>query len=110
MAELRSFFSHHEDLTQVILYAGIITGLWFAEMMASVESISNKWKHSIVNTLFIFTALPIQLLLTTFVVLISAWVMGIYLRSRHWCFNFTTNLPVVFKYCCPYRIQVARKS
>jgi len=79
MAELRSLFSHHEDLTQVILYAGIITGLWFAEMMASVESIRNKWKHSVVNTLFIFTALPIQLLLTTFVVLISAWV-----TAHHW--------------------------
>jgi sterol desaturase/sphingolipid hydroxylase (fatty acid hydroxylase superfamily) len=79
MVELRSFFSHHEDLTQVILYAGVITSLWFAEMMVSVEGIKNKWKHSTVNALFIFTALPIQLLLTTFIVLVSAWV-----TAHHW--------------------------
>jgi sterol desaturase/sphingolipid hydroxylase (fatty acid hydroxylase superfamily) len=79
MAELRSFFSHHEDLTQVLLYAGIITGLWFAEMVVSVNGIKDKWKHSAVNALFIFTALPIQLLLTTFVVLISSWV-----NAHHW--------------------------
>jgi sterol desaturase/sphingolipid hydroxylase (fatty acid hydroxylase superfamily) len=79
MAELRSFFSTHEDLTQVILYAGIITSLWFSEMMVSAESIKFKWKHSTVNALFIFTALPIQLLLTTFVVLISKWAV-----THHW--------------------------
>jgi len=79
MAELRSFFSHHEDLTQVILYAGIITSLWFAEVMVSSEGALNKWKHSTVNALFIFTALPIQLLLTTFVILISKWTI-----AHHW--------------------------
>ncbi|MDN3549427.1 sterol desaturase family protein [Mucilaginibacter aquaedulcis] len=79
MAELRSFFSRHEDLTQVLLYAGIITSLWFAEIMVSAESIKYKWKHSTVNALFIFTALPIQLLLTTFVILISKWDI-----AHHW--------------------------
>jgi sterol desaturase/sphingolipid hydroxylase (fatty acid hydroxylase superfamily) len=79
MAELRSFFSHHEDLTQVILYAGIIVSLWFAEVLVSSDGIQHKWKHSTVNALFIFTALPIQLALTTFVILISKWT-----NMHHW--------------------------
>lgn len=79
MHKLSLFFSQHEDLSQVLLYAGVITGLWFAEMLVSHDGIKTKWQHSSVNTLFIFTALPIQLLLTTFVVLISGWV-----TARHW--------------------------
>jgi len=79
MHKLISFFSQHEDLTQVLLYAGVITGLWFAEMLASFDGLKIKWKHTSVNTLFIFTALPIQLVLTTFVVLISGWA-----TAHHW--------------------------
>jgi len=79
MHKLSSFFSQHEDLTQVLLYAGVITGLWLAEMLASADGIKTKWMHTSVNMLFIFTALPIQLMLTTFVVLISGWV-----TAHHW--------------------------
>ncbi|SEP02706.1 sterol desaturase family protein [Mucilaginibacter sp. OK283] len=79
MHKLSLFFSQHEDLTQVLLYACVITGLWFAEMLASFDGIKIKWKHTSVNTLFIFTALPIQLVLTTFVVLISGWA-----TAHHW--------------------------
>ncbi|MDB5016432.1 MAG: sterol desaturase family protein [Mucilaginibacter sp.] len=79
MAELRAFFSSHEDLTQVILYALVITSLWVAEVSLFGYSLKNKWKHTAVNSLFIFTALPIQLLLTTFIVLISSWA-----NIHHW--------------------------
>ncbi|MDN3579979.1 sterol desaturase family protein [Mucilaginibacter flavus] len=95
MQELRSFFSQHEDLTQVILYAGVITSLWFAEMIVSLDGIKTKWKHSTVNTLFIFTALPIQLVLTTFVVMISGWA-----NAHHWglinFIPFHTNIWVYY--------------
>lgn len=79
MSQLRDFFSNHEDITQLLLYAGVITSLWFAETVVSGYSLKNKWKHSAVNTLFIFTALPIQLLLTGFIVLISGWT-----NAHHW--------------------------
>ena len=72
MRELRAFFSSHEDITQLILYALVITSLWFAEVVVSANGLKKKWKHTSVNSLFIFTALPIQLLLTGFIVLISA--------------------------------------
>jgi sterol desaturase/sphingolipid hydroxylase (fatty acid hydroxylase superfamily) len=79
MAQLRAFFSNHEDVTQLILYAGVITSLWFAEMLVSFDGLKNKWKHSAVNAMFIFTALPIQLLLTTFIVMIAVWA-----NVHHW--------------------------
>jgi sterol desaturase/sphingolipid hydroxylase (fatty acid hydroxylase superfamily) len=79
MANLHSFFSVHEDAAQVILYAGIITSLWVAEVLVSTDSLKTKFKHSSVNMLFIFTALPIQLLLTTFIIIASKWD-----NSHHW--------------------------
>jgi sterol desaturase/sphingolipid hydroxylase (fatty acid hydroxylase superfamily) len=68
---LRNFFLNHEDLTQVILYAVVITSLWLAEMFVSIDGFKHKWKHTSVNSLFIFTALPIQLFLTGFIIIIS---------------------------------------
>ncbi len=79
MALLRDFFSTHEDLTQVLLYALIITSLWFAEVLLSTDNIKSKFKHSSVNLLFICTALPVQLLLTTFIIMVSRWD-----NTHHW--------------------------
>ena len=79
MTGLRTFFSDHEDITQVALYAIVITSLWFAEMMVSLNGLKHKWKHTAVNSLFIFTALPVQLFLTTFIILVSIWA-----NKHHW--------------------------
>jgi sterol desaturase/sphingolipid hydroxylase (fatty acid hydroxylase superfamily) len=76
---LRDFFFQHEDLAQVLIYAGLITFLWFAEVAFSVKDLTKKWKHSTVNIFFIFSALPIQLLLTVFIVIISNWAI-----KHHW--------------------------
>jgi sterol desaturase/sphingolipid hydroxylase (fatty acid hydroxylase superfamily) len=79
MEGLRAFFSSHEDVTQLILYAFVITSLWFAEMFVSLNGVKHKWKHTALNSLFIFTALPVQLTLTSFIVLISIWA-----NTHHW--------------------------
>jgi sterol desaturase/sphingolipid hydroxylase (fatty acid hydroxylase superfamily) len=73
MALLRHFFSTHEDLTQIILYATVITSLWLAEILVSADGLRSKFRHSSVNLMFIFTALPIQLLLTTFIIIVLKW-------------------------------------
>ena len=73
MALLRHFFSTHEDLTQIILYATVITSLWLAEVLVSADGLRSKFRHSSVNLMFIFTALPIQLLLTTFIIIVLKW-------------------------------------
>ncbi|MDB5023734.1 MAG: sterol desaturase family protein [Mucilaginibacter sp.] len=79
MVQLRSFFSTHEDAAQILLYAVIITLLWFAEVLVTTDGLKSKWRHSSVNLLFIFTALPVQLLLTGFIVIISKWA-----NIGHW--------------------------
>ena len=79
MFSLRNFFSTHEDAAQISLYAIVITSLWVAEILVSSDSLKNKFKHSSVNLLFIFTALPVQLLLTSFIVIVSKWT-----NYYHW--------------------------
>jgi sterol desaturase/sphingolipid hydroxylase (fatty acid hydroxylase superfamily) len=79
MTNLQNFFSTHEDAAQIILYAGIITFLWVAEVLFSTAGLKTKWRHSSVNLMFICTALPIQLLLTSFIVIISKWA-----NLHHW--------------------------
>jgi sterol desaturase/sphingolipid hydroxylase (fatty acid hydroxylase superfamily) len=79
MLNLRDFFSTHEDAAQIILYASVITFLWVAEVLVSADSLKTKFRHSSVNLLFIFTALPVQLLLTSFIVIISKWA-----NFHHW--------------------------
>ncbi len=76
---LRHFFLAHEDITQVILYAAVITSLWIAESLISADGLKTKFKHSSVNLLFICTALPVQLLLTSFIIVISKWA-----NFHHW--------------------------
>ncbi|MDB5155195.1 MAG: sterol desaturase family protein [Mucilaginibacter sp.] len=76
---LRHFFLTHEDITQVILYAAVITTLWIAESLISADGLKTKFKHSSVNLLFICTALPVQLLLTSFIIVISKWA-----NFHHW--------------------------
>lgn len=76
---LGKIFQDHLTLIQVSLYAGVISILWFAEVFASINPWRNKLKHTSVNLLFIFTALPIQLAVTLVVLLISDWTI-----SHHW--------------------------
>lgn len=73
MFNLHNFFSTHEDAAQIILYATVITSLWLTELLVSSDSLRIKFKHSSVNMMFIFTALPVQLSLTTFIIIISKW-------------------------------------
>jgi len=79
MHNLRTLFSTHEDAAQIILYAVVITSLWLAELVISADGIKSKFKHSSVNLAFIFTALPVQLSLTTFIIIICKWS-----NLHHW--------------------------
>jgi sterol desaturase/sphingolipid hydroxylase (fatty acid hydroxylase superfamily) len=74
-----SFFATHEDAAQIFLYAAVITLLWCAESIFTTDSIKSKWKHTATNLLFIFTALPIQLLLTSLIVVVAKS-----LNNHHW--------------------------
>ena len=87
MFNLHRFFSTHEDSAQIILYAFVITTLWLAEVLITTDGLRSKWRHSTVNLMFIFTALPVQLLLTSFIVIVSKWANGNHwglLNLMHW--------------------------
>ncbi|MDP9075879.1 MAG: sterol desaturase family protein [Bacteroidota bacterium] len=76
---VREFVMHHEDLVQVIFYAFVIVSFWLTEQFIGMLSLGHKLSRTLLNAKFIFTALPIQLLLTFFVILIMKWV-----NYNHW--------------------------
>lgn len=94
MTGAAKFFFDHATLIQVLLFATLLTSIWVAEVVFCVDKFSEKWRHSYTNFLFMFTALPIQLVLTFFVVAISGWA-----GANHWGISFLfphTNHAVVF--------------
>jgi sterol desaturase/sphingolipid hydroxylase (fatty acid hydroxylase superfamily) len=70
-----SFFVTHATEVQLVIYAALLLSLWLAEGLVSNLSFHKKWKHSFTNMLFILTALPVQLFMTIFLLLVSAWVV-----------------------------------
>jgi len=78
-AVLQNFISQHEDLSQIIFYAFIIISLWILECFIGLIKPGQKLLHTFLNAKFIFTALPIQLMLTIFVLMILKWT-----EIHHW--------------------------
>ncbi|MDB5111696.1 MAG: Sterol desaturase/sphingolipid hydroxylase, fatty acid hydroxylase superfamily [Mucilaginibacter sp.] len=74
-----SYFITHPTGFQILLYTGILTWLWFAEAYILLPPVKSKWQHTISNLKFVFTALPVQLFMTIFLVMISSWV-----AIHHW--------------------------
>lgn len=79
MQALKDFFINNPSSTQVMLYAGIILSLWLIEAVTLSTSFKDKFKHTITNAFFILTALPVQLFMTIFVLMVSQWAM-----VNHW--------------------------
>jgi sterol desaturase/sphingolipid hydroxylase (fatty acid hydroxylase superfamily) len=75
----KNFFLSHPSSSQIALYAGIILTLWIIEALVLATSWKDKWIHTFTNMLFILTALPVQLFMTIFVLLISYWTL-----VHHW--------------------------
>ncbi|MDP9081060.1 MAG: sterol desaturase family protein [Bacteroidota bacterium] len=75
----RAFIMQHEDLVQVVFYAVILVSLWLTEKFIGALSPGQKLSRTLLNGRFIFTALPIQLALTIFVIMIVKWV-----TLHHW--------------------------
>ncbi len=79
----KHYFTSNPSSSQIILYAAIILSLWIAEGMILAKSFKNKFDHTLTNIFFILTALPVQLFMTIFVLLVSQWT-----SSHHWGFLF----------------------
>ncbi len=102
------YFLQHASLIEVLLYAFVIILLWSGEILVCLETPISKWKHTRINAMFIFTALTIQLSLTTFVLQIAHWgsvhQFGlVYLIPHHanpWVFFISSFIMLdFFEYC-----------
>ncbi len=79
MHYLTNYFVSNPSSAEVILYGGIILSLWLLEAIIVSTSFKDKWKHTVTNLLFIATALPVQLFMTIFVLMVAGWV-----AVNHW--------------------------
>jgi len=79
MPLLTSFIAAHGTAAQVLLYAGLLTMLWSVELIVSAEPIGVKWSHARLNVALMLLALPVQLVMTIFVVMAATCV-----TVHHW--------------------------
>jgi len=68
-------FGSYSTTVQVFIYAVLIIGIWLVELWQLLPSIKEKWHHTKNNIFFIVTGLPIQLLISSFVVIESGKMM-----------------------------------
>lgn len=76
---MQSTLSQNQDVIQLVYFAVILISLWVAELVATGNLFPSKINHSKTNLLFIFTALPVQLTMISFVLLITVWT-----NAHHW--------------------------
>jgi hypothetical protein len=67
---IRAFIPQHQDFLQGVFYMLIIISLWLAEYLICPAIPDRKLSRALLNCRFIFTTLPVQLLLASFVLLI----------------------------------------
>jgi sterol desaturase/sphingolipid hydroxylase (fatty acid hydroxylase superfamily) len=72
--EFANFLFAHPTAIQVSLFACIIVSLWVAESLSQQQSLAVKWRHTSLNSVFILTALPIQIAMTLLCLGVSRWV------------------------------------
>jgi len=69
------FFGPYSTTLQVFIYAALILTLWAIEGAVLIPSVKDKWRHTSNNALFVITGLPIQLFMSVFVLILSAWAI-----------------------------------
>ena len=61
------------NISQIALFALIMTSVWLVEKSVLAQSTREKWRHTWINSLFVLSALPIQILMMTFSVGLAKW-------------------------------------
>lgn len=74
-----AYFITHPTGSQIVLYACLLTFLWLTEAYFSAISVKAKLRHTSTNLLFIASSLPVQLLMTIFLVRLTIWT-----ALHHW--------------------------
>lgn len=77
--DLSQFSVGHTTIVQLVAYITIVSAIWWLEWRAFATSLRGKWKHSIVNLLFMGSALPIQIGTSLIAMQIGDWT-----ESHQW--------------------------
>ncbi len=72
MPIIDALFAHPTSI-QITLYAGLISLLWLGECLRLPQTLGVKWRHTSLNSLFILSALPIQLLMMVPCLYLARW-------------------------------------
>ncbi len=72
MQFIDTLFAHPSSI-QVGLYGCLIIMLWLAESLRLPQSLRLKWRHTSLNSLFILSALPIQLVMMVPCLYLARW-------------------------------------
>jgi sterol desaturase/sphingolipid hydroxylase (fatty acid hydroxylase superfamily) len=77
--DITGYLIENTTSTQLMLFASIMIPMWLIEKTVRIESISVKWRHSLMNALFILPALPIQIVMMMICAGLAHWV-----TAHHW--------------------------
>jgi sterol desaturase/sphingolipid hydroxylase (fatty acid hydroxylase superfamily) len=82
-----SYITDYSSPIQLVLFVGLLFICWNIENIAGITLYYKKWKHAFLNAGFIFTNLPVQLLLGL-----------LFVKTIHWTvlhhFGLLNHLPV----------------
>ena len=71
---MSEFFVQNAGSSQTFIFAAVISLLWTVEKLVLAEPASWKWRHAAVNSFFVFSALPIELVSSVACVALACWV------------------------------------
>jgi sterol desaturase/sphingolipid hydroxylase (fatty acid hydroxylase superfamily) len=74
-----TFFVENAGSSQTLIFAVVISGLWTVEKLVLAEPRADKIRHAALNSLFILSALPIELVCSIACIGLAAWV-----TTHHW--------------------------
>ncbi|WP_158806718.1 sterol desaturase family protein [Beijerinckia sp. L45] len=76
---MSEFFVQNAGSSQTLIFALVISALWGVEKLVLAEPMADKSRHAALNSLFILSALPIELVCSVACVALAAWV-----TAHHW--------------------------
>jgi sterol desaturase/sphingolipid hydroxylase (fatty acid hydroxylase superfamily) len=73
------YMLENPTVTQSVLFASVMISMWVGEKIIQAEAGVTKWRHTLINALFVVPVLPIQIVMMVFCVGLARWVTG-----HHW--------------------------
>ena len=69
------FLVQNAGTTQTLIFALVVSSLWVVEKLVLAQPAGGKLRHAALNSLFILSALPIELVCSVVCVVLATWVV-----------------------------------